>query len=175
MIHLTNISKQHRSQILFKKASLQILPNTRIGLVGANGTGKTTIFRLINGEEEADKGEISYSKKIKLGYFSQDVGEMSGKSALSEVMLSVSDVIALGEKMKGMETAMAEPMDENALEILLNALKNFSRTLVLVSHDRHFLRCLVDRVFEIDQGKMTDYKGDYEYYLSKTERNHREI
>jgi ATP-binding cassette subfamily F protein 3 len=119
MIHLTKISKQHGSQILFSNASLQILPGTRMGLVGANGTGKTTIFRLITGEEEADDGEISYSKKIKLGYFSQNVGEMSGRSALKEVMSAASDVISLGEKMKEMEAAMAEPMDEKAMEVLL--------------------------------------------------------
>ncbi len=119
MIHLTKISKQHGSQILFSTASLQILPGTRIGLVGANGTGKTTIFRLITGEEEADGGEISCAKKIKIGYFSQDVGEMAGGSALVEVMSAASDVVMLGERMKVMETAMAEPMDEAAMEILL--------------------------------------------------------
>jgi ATP-binding cassette subfamily F protein 3 len=119
MIHLTKISKQHGSQILFSNASLQILPGTRLGLVGANGTGKTTIFRLITGEEEADSGEISRAKKIKLGYFSQDVGEMAGGSALQEVMSSASDVVMLGEQMKTMEAAMAEPMDETAMEILL--------------------------------------------------------
>jgi len=58
---------------------------------------------------------------------------------------------------------------------LLAALKKFTGTLVLVSHDRHFLRCLVNRVFEIGQGKMTPYEGDYEYYLSKTGRDHRAI
>jgi ATP-binding cassette subfamily F protein 3 len=119
VIHLTNIAKQHGSQILFKNASLQILPGTRIGLVGANGTGKTTIFRLIMGEEEPDKGEISYSKKIKLGYFSQNVGEMSGRSALSEVMSAAFDIITLGKEMKKMEAAMAEPMDDMAMETLL--------------------------------------------------------
>ncbi len=119
MIHLTKISKQHGSQILFSNASLQILPGTRIGLVGANGTGKTTIFRLITGEEEADGGEISCAKKIKIGYFSQDVGEMAGGSALQEVMSAASDVVMLGERMKEMEAAMAEPMDETAMEILL--------------------------------------------------------
>ncbi|MCP4718903.1 MAG: ABC-F family ATP-binding cassette domain-containing protein, partial [Desulfobacteraceae bacterium] len=119
MIHLTKISKQHGSQILFSNASLQILPGTRIGLVGANGTGKTTIFRLITGEEYADGGEISCSKKIKIGYFSQNVGEMAGKSALSEVMSGASDVVMLGERMKEMEAAMAEPMDETAMEVLL--------------------------------------------------------
>ncbi len=119
MIHLTNISKQHGAQILFKKASFQILPGTRNGLVGSNGTGKTTIFRLITGGEVADAGEITYSKKTKIGYFSQNVGDMSGRSAISEVMSSSADVIKLGEKMKEMEAAMAEPMGDDAMDSLL--------------------------------------------------------
>jgi len=119
MIHLTNISKQFGSQILFKKASLQILKGTRAGLVGANGTGKSTIFHMITGEDEPDGGDISCSKKIKIGYFSQNVGEMSGRSALSEVMSGSADVMELGAAMKEMETAMAEPMDADAMEGLL--------------------------------------------------------
>jgi len=119
MIHLTKISKQYGSQILFKNASLQILPKARMGLVGPNGAGKTTIFHLITGTESPDDGDISCSKKTKIGYFSQDVGEMSGASALSEVMSASSDVIKLGKEMKEMEAAMAEPMDDNAMEALL--------------------------------------------------------
>ncbi|MFH1156432.1 MAG: ABC-F family ATP-binding cassette domain-containing protein [Pseudomonadota bacterium] len=119
MIHLTNITKQHGSQVLFKNASMQILPGSRYGLVGPNGAGKTTIFRLITGEEFPDTGEITFSKKIKIGYFSQDVGEMSGRSSLSEVMSAASDVVALGEAMKRMETEMAEPMEDRAMETLL--------------------------------------------------------
>ncbi|MCM2286398.1 MAG: ATP-binding cassette domain-containing protein [Desulfobacula sp.] len=119
MIHLTGISKQHGSRMLFKNASLQILPGTRTGLVGANGTGKTSLFRFIMGEEEPDSGDISFSKKVKLGYFSQDVGEMSGGSVLAEVMSAASDLVVLGERMKEMEAAMAEPMDEDALSTLL--------------------------------------------------------
>ena len=119
MIHLTGISKQHGSRMLFKNASLQILPGTRTGLVGANGTGKTSLFRFIMGEEEPDSGDISFSKKVKLGYFSQDVGEMSGGSVLFEVMSAASDLVVLGERMKEMEAAMAEPMDEDALGTLL--------------------------------------------------------
>ena len=86
MIHLSNINKQHGSQILFQNASLQILPGSRGGLVGPNGAGKSTIFRLITGDEVADSGEIICSKKTVIGYFSQDVGDMSGRSALQEVM-----------------------------------------------------------------------------------------
>ena len=119
MIHLTNISKQHGSQVLFKNAGFQILPGSRSGLVGPNGAGKTTIFNLITGEEEADAGEITFAKNTTIGYFSQTVGEMSGESALSEVMSAVSDVVELGLAMKKMEEAMAQPMDENAMADLL--------------------------------------------------------
>ncbi len=101
MIHLTNIRKQHGGQVLLDNASLQILPATRTGLVGPNGAGKTTIFRLITGEEEADKGEISCAKKTVIGYFSQDVGEMAGRSVQAEVMSAAGDLVALGSRYPG--------------------------------------------------------------------------
>jgi ATP-binding cassette subfamily F protein 3 len=63
-------------------------------------------------------------------------------------------------------------LDIRSREMLLDSLKNFSGTVMLVSHDRHFLRLLVDRVFEIDHGEMRVYEGTYEYYLSKTHTNH---
>jgi len=119
MIHLTGITRQHGAQILFQNASFQILPGTRSGLVGPNGAGKTTIFRLITGEEHPDAGEISCSKKTVIGYFSQDVGEMAGRSALEEVMAASSKTMALGEEIKAMEAAMCEPMDNDALATLL--------------------------------------------------------
>ncbi len=119
MIHLTNINKQHGSQILFQNASFQILPGSRTGLVGPNGAGKSTIFRLITGEEEADKGEISCSKKTVIGYFSQDVGEMSGRSALEEVMAASARTMELGEQIGQMEAAMCEPMGDDELATLL--------------------------------------------------------
>jgi len=119
MVHLTSISKQHGSQILFKNASLQILPGTRTGLVGPNGAGKTTIFRLLTGQEEADAGEIFCSKQTKIGYFSQEVGDMAGCSALSEVMSAIDDVMRLGEDIRVMEQAMASPMDDDDMADLL--------------------------------------------------------
>ncbi|TYT75205.1 ABC-F family ATP-binding cassette domain-containing protein [Desulfobotulus mexicanus] len=119
MIHLNRISRHHGNQVLFDNASLQILPGTRTGLVGPNGAGKTTIFRLIMGEEMPDGGDISRSLKIRIGYFSQDVGDMAGRSALEEVMAAVGDVVSLGENIRKMEASMAEPMDENALAELL--------------------------------------------------------
>ncbi|ALC15565.1 glycosyl transferase family 1 [Desulfuromonas soudanensis] len=119
MIHLTGITRQHGSQILFQNASFQILPGTRSGLVGPNGAGKTTLFRLITGEEHPDAGEISCSKKTVIGYFSQDVGEMAGRSALDEVMAGSARTMALGEEIQAMEAAMCEPMEDSALATLL--------------------------------------------------------
>ncbi len=129
MIHLTSITRQHGSQILFRNASLQILPGTRTGLVGANGAGKTTIFRLIMGEEEADSGEISCARNTSIGYFSQEVGDMAGRSALQEVMSAAGDVMRLGEEIREMESAMAHPMAELEMAELLerygNAMEQF--------------------------------------------------
>jgi ATP-binding cassette subfamily F protein 3 len=119
MIHLTNIQKQHGSRILLQNASLQILPATHTGLVGPNGAGKTTIFRLITGEEEPDKGEISCAKKTVIGYFSQDVGDMAGRTVLAEVMSAAGDIVALGVKIRAMEAAMSEPMNDDEMADLL--------------------------------------------------------
>ena len=66
-------------------------------------------------------------------------------------------------------------LDIQTREFQLEALQRFSGTVVLVSHDRHFLRSLVNRVFEIDHGEMRIYEGDYEYYLFKTGRDHKMV
>jgi ATP-binding cassette, subfamily F, member 3 len=119
MIHLTNITRQHGARSLFQNASFQITPGSRNGLVGPNGAGKSTIFRLITGEETLDGGEISCSKKTVIGYFSQEVGEMAGRSALAEVMAASCRTMQLGEDIKRMEAAMCEPQDDDALASLL--------------------------------------------------------
>jgi ATP-binding cassette subfamily F protein 3 len=119
MIHLSNITRQHGSQVLFRDASFQILPGTHTGLVGPNGAGKTTIFRIIIGEEEVDAGEITRARKTTIGYFSQDVGDMAGCSALEEVMAGAGDTVRLGLELKEMEAAMGEPMSDAAMADLL--------------------------------------------------------
>ena len=119
MVHLSNITRQHGSQILFRDASFQILPGTHTGLVGPNGAGKTTIFRIIAGQEEVDSGELIVPKKTTVGYFSQDVGDMSGRSALEEVMAACEATVKLAEQMKQMETAMCEPLSDDDMAALL--------------------------------------------------------
>src|SRR5512145_3379055 len=119
MIHLSNITRQHGSQVLFRDASFQILPGSRSGLVGPNGAGKTTIFRIITGEEEPDSGDITCAKRTTIGYFSQDVGDMSGRSALEEVMAGSAATVQLAEELQMMETAMCDPMDDDVMAALL--------------------------------------------------------
>src|SRR5512138_2865486 len=119
MIHLSNIAKQHGSQLLFRDASFQILPGTRTGLVGPNGAGKTTIFRIITGEEEVDGGEITCAKRTTIGYFSQEVGDMAGRSALEEVMAGSAVTVKLAAELKAMEAAMCEPMGDDDMAALL--------------------------------------------------------
>jgi len=119
MIHLSNITKQHGSQVLFRDASFQILPGTRTGLVGPNGAGKTSLFRIITGEEEIDAGDITLAKKTTIGYFSQTVGEMKGRSALEEVMAVSSETVRLAGELKRMEEQMGLTMPDKEMEALL--------------------------------------------------------
>jgi ATPase subunit of ABC transporter with duplicated ATPase domains len=82
VLSLSRISKQYGRQVLFVDASFQLNPGEKVGLVGPNGAGKTTIFRMITGDESPDEGDVSVPKKLSIGYFRQDVEEMSGRSVL---------------------------------------------------------------------------------------------
>ena len=86
MISFSNINKQYGKQLIFVEASFQLNPGEKVGLVGPNGSGKTTLFRMIVGEEAPDEGEVSVPKKLTIGYFRQDVEEMSGRSVLDEAI-----------------------------------------------------------------------------------------
>src|SRR4026208_46209 len=86
MISFSRISKQYGRQVLFVDASFQLNPGEKVGLVGPDGSGKATVFRMIVGEEVADEGEVSVPKKLTVGYFRQDVEEMSGRSVLDEAI-----------------------------------------------------------------------------------------
>ena len=97
MIRLENIGKQNGQHLLFIEASASLQKGEKVGLVGPNGAGKTTLFRMITGEEQPDEGQVSVDRGVTIGYFSQDVGEMAGRSAVAEVMDGagpVSDVAA---------------------------------------------------------------------------------
>ncbi|MEQ1664358.1 MAG: ABC-F family ATP-binding cassette domain-containing protein [Bdellovibrionales bacterium] len=114
MVGLSNISKHYGSKILFESASFQINSGEKIGLVGPNGAGKTTLFRIITGEEGVDDGYISIPNKLRIGYFSQNIEDMRGRSALQEVIASDEKVSLLSKKMKEFE-ARLEASSENPI------------------------------------------------------------
>src|SRR3954454_23668411 len=97
---LDNISKQNGHQIVFIEASMALQKGEKVGLVGPNGSGKTTLFRMITGSEPPDEGQIAIERGVTIGYFSQDVGEMSGRSAVSEVMDGAGPVSTVAAELK---------------------------------------------------------------------------
>src|SRR6185312_12728234 len=109
MIRLDNISKQNGHQLLFIEASAALNRGEKVGLVGPNGAGKTTLFRLITGQDAPDEGQVAVDRGVTIGYFSQDVGEMAGRSAVAEVMEGAGPVSEVAAEMKELEAAMSDP------------------------------------------------------------------
>src|SRR4051794_5805119 len=246
MISLTRVGKQYGRQLLFVDASFQLNAGEKVGLVGPNGSGKTTLFRMITGEEVADEGEVTVPRKLTVGYFRQDVEEMSGRSVLDEAILGSGRVGDLHHELEQLNHAMSDPdrgdemetilsrygeveeeyshlggyaleaqarevlhglgcdderidgdvgalsggwkmrvamarvllgrpevllMDEptNHLDIesiiwLEQFLKARSGALLMTSHDRDFMNRIVTRIAEIDDGEITMYSGNYDFY-----------
>ena len=245
MIAFNRIGKQYGRQVLFVDASFQLNPGEKVGLVGPNGSGKTTLFRMIVGEEAPDDGTVSVPKKLTVGYFRQDVEEMSGRSVIDEAIAGTR-LGALHHELDDLQHALADParaveldrllarfgevqeeyehlggyalesqarevlhglgfddeqidgdvgalsggwkmrvamarallgkpdvllMDEptNHLDIesilwLEAFITSLPGALLMTSHDRDFMNRIVSRVAEIDDGEITTYAGNYDFY-----------
>ena len=119
MIRLDNISKQIGHQILFIDASMGIQKGEKVGLVGPNGAGKSTMFRMIAGQDRPDDGQVSIETGKTIGYFDQNVGEMSGQSAVAAVMDGVGPVSALAAEMAKLEAAMVDPDQADDMDAIV--------------------------------------------------------
>ena len=123
MIHLSNITKRFGDRVLYQDAGFMVRPEDKIGLVGPNGAGKTTIFELISGLDAPDGGTISIDPGVVIGYFSQDVGEMSGRSALEETLAGAGRVSELGQEIarmeKRLEDCATDPMTDEEMSRLM--------------------------------------------------------
>jgi ATPase subunit of ABC transporter with duplicated ATPase domains len=246
MISFSRISKQYGRQVLFVDASFQLNPGEKVGLVGPNGAGKTTLFRMIVGEESPDEGEVSVPRKLTIGYFRQDVEEMSGRSVIDEAIAGSGRVGDLHHELEALNLTMADraraddmdrilarfgevqeeyehlggyALESQAREVLhglgfdderidgdvgalsggwkmrvamarvllgrpdvllmdeptnhldiesiiwLEAfLKAQPGALLMTSHDREFMNRTVTRIAEIDDGEITAYSGNYDFY-----------
>jgi ATPase subunit of ABC transporter with duplicated ATPase domains len=114
VIRLDAVSKQHGKQILFLDASLAVFKGDKVGLVGPNGSGKSTIFRLIVKEEQPDAGQVAIDRGTTIGYFSQDVGEMRGRTVVQATLDGAGPVADAASRLRELEAALSDPdrMDE---------------------------------------------------------------
>ncbi len=119
MISFSNVSKQYGRQILFIEADFQLNPGEKVGLVGPNGAGKSTLFRMIMGEEAPDDGSVTLPKKLTLGYFRQEVDEMTGRPVLDEAIAGSGRLGDLHHELLDLEHAMADPERGDELEAIL--------------------------------------------------------
>jgi len=119
LIRLDSISKQHGHQILFLEASAALHRGEKVGLVGPNGAGKSTLFRLITREEQPDEGQVSIDRGVTIGHFSQDVGEMAGRSAVAEAMEGAGPISRVAGELRELEHAMGDPARAGQLDELV--------------------------------------------------------
>ncbi len=163
MIRLDSVSKQHGSQILFLDASMTVFRGEKVGLVGPNGSGKSTIFRMIMSEEAPDSGQVAVEKGVTIGYFSQNVGEMGGRTVLEETMAGAGEVSDAARELHALEHAMADPVEADDLEANIerfgHAQARFDELggYALESKAREILAGLSfrDEVVEDDVGKLS--------------------
>jgi ATP-binding cassette, subfamily F, member 3 len=254
MISLNAITKEYPGKVLFKDVSLRIGDNERVSIVGSNGTGKSTLMKIITGEMEPDTGEIAQSRSNTVGYLPQDGIAHSGRTLLDEASTAFDDIIAMHDRIDGlsaeisrltaqpdhdeellhrmveelgeiqhvlehregwniqtkvaqvlsglgfyerdfhrpteefsggwqMRIALAklllreptillldEPtnhLDIEALQWLEDYLLGYEHSIVLISHDRRFLDNLTKRTIEISLGKLTEYSGNYSFFVEQ--------
>ncbi len=170
---------------------------SKIALTGINGAGKSTLLKVISGQTEPAAGTCLLGPSVRAGYFSQyssdllnpehSIYEEVAARLPNETIGYIKSLIGSfqfsgGEKSRVvLACLLAQPvnflildeptnhLDIASREVLLEALQDFEGTIIIVSHDRYFLRNVVDHVFEIDHGAMKIFEGDYNYYLEKRE------
>ena len=206
VLSVEGLAKAFDSQQLFSDLSFFLKRGEHVAIIGDNGTGKTTILKIINGLVDADAGEIRIGSKVQIGYYDQEhhvlhpdktifeeisdeyptltnteirnvlaaflftgedvfkqikmlSGGERGRVSLAKLMLSEANFLILDEP--------TNHLDITSKEILEDALNNYTGTVLYVSHDRYFINRTASRILELEDGKLTGYPGNYDYYLEK--------
>ena len=205
VVELRGVAKAFGERTILRPAEALVRSGERVGIVGANGAGKTVLLRLILGELAPDAGEVWTGPSIRMGYYgqehetldfaqtpiqairevknlyegeavaalqrflipydacSQPIGQLSGgeksRVQLARLMLSGANCPVLDEPTNN--------LDIPAAEVLEGALDAYDGTVVVVSHDRYFLDRLVDRIFEVRDGRLVVHEGSYSEYAAR--------
>ena len=201
------LAKSFGEKHLFKNVDMHIRKGERVFILGANGCGKTTLFKILTGKLPQDSGEYDYGANVQVGYFDQmqqnldlskaaidEVWDTFPNMTQTEVRCAMASFLFKGEevfkplsKMSGGERArisllklmlkggnfllLDEPtnhLDSSSREELENTLKEYGGTLLIISHDRYFINKLADRVLVMSPDGVTEYLGNYDYYLERT-------
>ena len=206
VLTISDLSMGFNDKILFDDINLNVYKGDKIGLVGKNGVGKTTLFKIICNNLEAIKGKCDLGARVSIGYYDQEqktlsnqntvmdefwdaypkmnnfevrshlakfnffdedlfksVGELSGgeraRLELLKLMLSKSNFLLLDEP--------TNHLDIESKEVLENAIVDYSGTVLIISHDRYFLNKVVNKIWYLEDGKITEFYGNYDYFLEK--------
>lgn len=208
VLHVNNLSKSFDNNCLFENMDFEIKRGERVALIGNNGTGKTTIIKLINGITAPDAGTITLGTNVNIGYYDQehnilnpdntlfdelqnaypDLNNTRIRNTLAAFLFTGDDVFKLIRDLSGGErgrVSLAKLMLSNAnflildeptnhldivsKEILENALNSYTGTILYVSHDRYFINTTATRILELNNKKIINYIGNYDYYIEKRE------
>lgn len=208
VLNVNNLSKSFDNNCLFENIDFEIKRGERVALIGNNGTGKTTILKLINGITAPDAGTITLGTNVNIGYYDQehnilnpdntlfdelqnaypDLNNTRIRNTLAAFLFTGDDVFKLIRDLSGGErgrVSLAKLMLSNAnflildeptnhldivsKEILENALNSYTGTILYVSHDRYFINTTATRILELNNKKIINYIGNYDYYIEKRE------
>ena len=202
---LEKLAVGYGDNMLLQDIDLVLRKGEKVGLLGPNGTGKTTLLKTILGEISPLRGKAQIGNRVKVGYFSQSYERLEPKQTLLEnflvdygfteertrsllggMLFHGDDVFKEIETLSGgqkarlvllklvLEGANCLVLDEptNHLDIMARetveaALTAFDGTVLVVSHDRYFINEIVDRIWEIEDKQVYDYKGNYDFYLQE--------
>lgn len=206
VLHVENLSKSFGSLTLFENFSFDIKKGEHVAIIGDNGTGKTTILKIINELVSADSGTIRLGANVQIGYYDQEhhvlhmdktlFEEISDdypsltnteiRNTLAAFLFTGDDVFKTVKSLSGGERGrvslaklmlseanfliLDEPtnhLDIISKEILEDALNAYTGTVLYVSHDRYFINKTASRILDLNQKVLTNYLGNYEYYLEK--------
>ena len=212
VLKIRGLAKSFGGESIFENINLELYRGDRVGLIGKNGVGKSTILRIVNGFVEKDGGELEYGEKLKVGYYDQNhegldyentiidelrmnypLSEEGARSIAGGFLFSDEDAMKCIGDLSGGERArvvlmkmildkpnfiiLDEPtnhLDIYSREVLEEALEQYEGTLIVVSHDRHFLESVVNKIYEIKKDGSTEFKGDYDSYKKYSENSKEE-
>lgn len=203
-----DLCKSFSDKKVFSDLSMHIKKGERVFVIGPNGCGKSTLFKLLTSQLESDSGEIRFGAKVDLSYFDQMQNDLDlSKTALDEVydaypkmditqvrtalgsfMFKGDDVFKQLSKMSGGERArvsllklmlkkgnlllLDEPtnhLDTSSREALEKTLLSYGSTMLVISHDRYFINKLATRVLYMNEDGFSEYLGNYDYFLERTQ------